>query len=58
MLCVGGGAVNNGSFLSDSNFKGRLSDCSELYFVVDDGGNSQMFSHMRHHYSGSSTLYP
>lgn len=29
------GAANNGSFLSDSNFKALLSDCSELYFVVD-----------------------
>lgn len=49
------GAANNGSFLSHSDFKGRLSDCSEFYFVVDHWGNSQMFSHTRHHYSGSST---
>lgn len=55
LVSVRWGAANNGSFLSDSDFKGRLSDCSELYFVVDHWGNSQMFSHMRHHYSGSRT---
>lgn len=54
-LSVCWGAANNGSFLSERDFKGWLSDCSELYFVVDHWGNSQMFSHTRHHYGGSST---
>lgn len=48
-------AEHNGSFLSGRNFKGPLSDYSELDFVVDHWGNSQMFSHTRHHYRGSRT---
>lgn len=46
-------AEHNGSFLSGRDFKGPLSDYSELDFVVDHWGNSQMFSHTRHHYRGS-----
>lgn len=34
-LSVCWGAANNGSFLSERDFKAWLSDCSELYFVVD-----------------------